>query len=188
MLYTRKGDKGTTKVFDSKERFSKGSDLAEALGTLDELNSFVGLCKVKACAVQEEGLIIGKKKENISDILREIQGNLFIIQAEIAGAQKRLGKAKVLRLEKLTDAIEKEIPPIKSFTIAGGTELSAMLDVARTMARRTERRMVIVHDAGLRKLGISTRAYANRLSSLLFALARLVNHKSGITEKSPDYK
>ena len=187
MLYTRKGDKGTTKVLDSKERFSKGSELAEALGTLDELNAYLGLCKVCARAVQEGALTVGKRTESISEMLREVQNNLFIAQAELAGAKKKITKSKVTRLETLTNVIEKEIPPITSFTIAGGTELSAMLDVARTMARRTERRMVTVNDMGLRKVGVHTFAYLNRLSSLLFALARLANHKSGITEESPEY-
>jgi len=189
MLYTRKGDKGTTKVLDSKERFSKGSELAEALGTLDELNSFLGLCKVRARVMQEGAIPVGRKTESISRVLREVQGSLFIVQAELAGAKrKNLTKAKVTRLEKLTDAIEKELPPITAFTVAGGVELSALLDVSRTLARRAERRAVAVHDVGIRTLHADTRAYLNRLSSLLFALARLVNHRSGITEESPDYR
>ena len=204
MLYTRKGDKGTTKVLDSKERFSKASELAEALGSLDELNSFLGLCKVKAQGVQakavkggspdtkkvsrEGGLLLGRKRVQTSEILREVQQNLFTTQARLAGAKKRISRSKVMRLEKLTDAIEKELSPITSFTLAGGTEVSALLDIARTLARRTERRVVEVNDAGVRKVGAQTLAYLNRLSSLLFALARLSNHKSGITEESPDYR
>jgi len=188
MLYTGKGDGGTTKVLDSKCRFSKNSELAEALGSLDELNSFLGLCKVKARAVQEGGIRIGNTRERTSEMLREIQHDLFTTQAELAGAKKRVTKSKVIRLEKLTDALEKELPPIESFTVAGGTEVSAMLDVARTLARRAERRVVRVCDSGVRKVGAQTRAYLNRLSSLLFALARLSNYKSGITEESPDYK
>ena len=188
MLYTRKGDKGTTKVLDSKERFSKGSELTEALGSLDELNSFLGLCKVKAQGVQEGGPLLKNKRVRIPDILREIQQNLFLIQAEFAGAKKKLIKAKVIRLEKITDAAEQELPSITTFTISGGTEVSALLDVSRTLARCAERRVVGVHDAGVRRVGTQTLAYLNRLSSLLFALARLSNYKSGITEESPDYK
>ena len=189
MLYTRKGDNGTTKVLDSKDRFSKGSPLAEALGTLDEVNSFLGFCKVRARAAQEGAVPVRRKKERISDVLREVQGNLFIAQAELAGARrKHLTAAKVKRLEELVDAIEKEIPPVTSFTVSGGTELSTMLDVARTLARRTERRVVEVHNSDVRKVNGDTLAYLNRLSSLLFALARLANHRSGITEESPDYQ
>lgn len=186
-LYTGKGDTGTTKVLDSTERFSKGSELAEALGTLDELNAYVGLCKVRARMVQEGGLMVGKRTERMSELLREVQNNLFIAQAELAGAKKKITKAKVTRLGTLTNAIEKELPPITSFTMAGGVELSVMLDVARTMARRAERRVVTVHDLQLRAVSKHTLAYLNRLSSVLFALARLANHKSGITEESPEY-
>ena len=192
MLYTRKGDTGTTKVLDSKERFSKGSDMAEALGALDELNSFLGLCRARARQVQEGGVLLSKKARKsilTSDILQEVQGNLFIVQAQLAGAPgKKIVGRKVTNIEKIVDAVEKEIPPLKGFSIAGGTELSALLDVARTVARRCERRVVKVHDAGVRKLTKDTLAYLNRLSSLLFALARLSNHKSGIKEETPTYR
>ncbi len=188
MLYTGKGDKGTTKVLDSKDRFSKGSDLAEALGSLDELNSFLGLCKFKARQMQEGGVLIGKSEEKTSNILEEAQENLFIIQAQVAGADKKITKAKVTKLEKIINTIEAEIPPLKGFSIAGGTELSSLLDVARTLARRTERRVVLVKESGLRKLPGHTLPYLNRLSSLLFALARLFNHRSGIQEERPSYK
>ncbi|MDZ4231452.1 MAG: cob(I)yrinic acid a,c-diamide adenosyltransferase [Patescibacteria group bacterium] len=188
MLYTGKGDKGTTRVIDSKERFSKGSDLAEALGSLDELNSFIGLCKFKARQMQDGGVTVGHKEEKTSDILRQAQENLFIIQAQVAGADKKINKAKVTKLEKIIDTIEQEIPPLKGFSIAGGTELSSLLDIARTLARRTERRVVLVKEMGSRKLPGYTLPYLNRLSSLLFALARLSNHRSGVKEKRPSYK
>ena len=188
MLYTGKGDKGTTKVLDSKERFSKGSDLAEALGSLDELNSFLGLCKFKARQMQEGEVVLGKREEKTSEILREAQENLFIIQAQVAGADKKITKTKLTKTERIINLIEKEIPPIKSFSIAGGTELSALLDIARTIARRTERKVVLIKELGLRKLPGYTLPYLNRLSSLLFALARLSNHKSDIKEENPSYK
>lgn len=188
-LYTGKGDAGTTKVLDSKNRFSKGSDMAEALGSLDELNSWVGLCKAKSRGVHESAVVVGKQGTSIPDILHEIQENLFIVQAQVAGSKgKKISQAKVTRIEKLINTIEEEIPPIKQFAIAGATELSALLDVSRTMARRTERRVIIVHDAGDRKLTKHTLAYLNRLSSLLFALARLMAHRSGIRERNPQYK
>src|SRR5690606_32000105 len=97
---------------------------------------------------------------------------LFIVQAEIAGAPKRVGKAKVTQSELIINTIENLMPPITTFTVAGGTELSAVLDVARTIARRTERRVVGVYELGIRKEVPNTKAYLNRLSSLLFALAR----------------
>ena len=188
MLYTGKGDKGTTKVLDSKERFSKGSDMAEALGSLDELNSFIGLCKFKAQQEQSGEVSFSKEREKVYEILHEAQENLFIIQAQVAGADKKISKIKVNKVEEIINAIEKEILPIKGFSIAGGTELSALLDIARTIARRTERRVVIVKELGLRKLPGHTLPYLNRLSSLLFALARLANHRAGVKEITPSYK
>ena len=90
-------------------------------------------------------------------------------------------------IEKLVNDIEKEIPPLKGFSIAGGTELSALLDVARTLARRAERRVIAAKDAGACAPSDETLAYLNRLSSLLFALARLANHEAGVAEETPQY-
>ena len=177
MLYTRKGDGGTTKVFGcDQQRISKSSELPEALGSLDELNAYLGL--VKMCA--------GKNKR-IADTVRDVQEKLFIIQAEVAGADKRVGEAAVPHVEEIVNGIEQEIPPLKGFSIAGGTELSALLDVARTLARRAERRVVAVKEKGLRDVSTDAMTYLNRLSSLLFALARLANHQAGVPEENPKY-
>ena len=188
MLYTGKGDGGTTKVLDSKERVPKSSPLPECLGTLDELNSFIGLCKVRASGEADFLITIGKRKRHASEILHGVQEVLFVIQAEAAGAKKRVKKGRVTEIETIVNTIEKEIPPITKFSIAGGTELAALLDVARTLARRAERRMSGLETKGLRTFSPHTKAYANRLSSLLFALARLANAKSGVKEQAPTYK
>lgn len=183
MLYTRKGDKGKTKIFGCNQSISKSSSISEALGALDETNSFLGICKVKS---KESGFeIIGR---NFSDIIHNVQKNLFIIQAEVAGADKSMTKDKIVELEKLIDASEKELPQIKTFFISGGTELAALFDTVRTIARRAERRVVAVSEEGKVKVGENSLAYLNRLSSLLYALARLSAQKSGINEESPDYK
>ena len=183
MLYTRKGDSGTTKTFGCDQRVSKSSLIAEALGNLDEINSFLGLCKVASTKTKFK---LANKK--LSDIVHGIQENLFIVQAELAGAEKRVGEAKVKEAEFFIDKAEKELPPIHSFFISGGTELAAMFDIARTVSRRAERRVVAVADEGKRKVDKHTLAYLNRLSSLLYALARFSNHKSRIIEPSPKYK
>jgi len=189
MLYTGKGDKGTTKTFGCDQaRISKSSELPEALGALDELNSFLGLTKVRAAQAQNTGVVIGNRTFPLSVIIKNIQESLFIVQAEVAGATKKVGKRKVTEIEKIVNSIENVIPPITTFSIAGGTELSAMLDVTRTLARRAERRVVGVHESGLRSLSPNTRAYMNRLSSLLFALARLANHASGVRDEAPSYE
>ena len=177
MLYTGKGDGGTTKVFGcDQQRISKSSELPEALGALDELNAFLGFVKMRAA-----------KESRIAGTLREVQETLFIIQAEVAGADKRVTREKVETIETIINGIEKEIPPLKGFSIAGGTELSALLDVARTVARRAERRLVAVTEARQREITSETKAYMNRLSSLLFALARLANHIAGAKEETPRY-
>ncbi|HXK37895.1 MAG TPA: cob(I)yrinic acid a,c-diamide adenosyltransferase [Candidatus Paceibacterota bacterium] len=176
MLYTGKGDDGTTSAFGSKVRFSKNSSITEALGTLDEINSFLGLIKVHKQVGLELGTLIGN-----------VQNNLFIAQAETAGADKNIAQESVTEIEQIINDIETTLPPVKTFFVSGGTELGALFDVARTIARRAERRMVAVHDEGILALNPSTLAYLNRLSSLLYALARQSNHRAGISEESPTY-
>jgi cob(I)alamin adenosyltransferase len=172
-LYTGKGDGGTTKFFGcDQKRVSKSSSVAEALGSLDELNSFLGLAKLKA--------------GEFSKTLEGVQETLFIIQAHVAGAGKNLTEDKVKELEDIIAECEKELPPITKFSIAGGTELGAQLDFARTLARRAERRVVAVKDE-LNSVSSEILKYLNRLSSILFALARLTNLRSGIKESSPSY-
>ena len=177
MLYTGKGDDGTTKTFGCcDQRISKSSAITEALGALDEINSFLGVVKVSAHV------------DALAEILADVQQNLFIVQAEIAGADKHIVSEKVREMEGIINTIEAELPPIKNFFISGGTELAALLDFARTLARRAERRVVSVTEEGKVAIGKYTIAYLNRLSSLLYALARQVNHKSGITEEPPTYR
>lgn len=176
MLYTGKGDKGTTTAFGcDQKRISKSSELPEALGALDELNALLGFAKMRA----GEG--------RIASALREAQETLFIIQAEIAGADKRVSAGAVSGIETIINDIEREIPPLKGFSIAGGTELSALLDVARAVSRRAERRVIAASEAQACPASDETRAYLNRLSSLLFALARLVNHEADVAEETPRY-
>lgn len=174
MLYTGRGDKGTTSHMGSPKRVAKTDAVIEALGTLDELNSLLGLCKVKALGSQSGAFVA------------RIQEDLFIVQAEVAGSNKRLAPEKTLWLEEKTNAIEAELPPIKTFFVSGGTERSALFDLARTVARRAERRLVALHAET--PLGDPILSYMNRLSSLLYALARRENKESGITELPPTYQ
>jgi len=185
MLYTRKGDGGTTKTFGCDQRVSKSSAVAEALGTLDELNSFLGTCKVRSGFSKIETV---SDFASVGDLVHWVQENLFIVQAQVAGADKVMDQSKVTTMESIVDKIEKLLPPIKTFFIAGGDELSATFDFARTLARRAERRVVGAVDEGIAKVAPETLAFLNRLSSLLYALARLCNHKSGIKEVGPSYR
>ena len=178
MLFTRKGDGGTSGLYGTGERLPKDSSVFEALGTLDELNSLLGVCYAAARKSEEEGAAV---------LVRAVQETLFIIQAELAGAPKMLPEDAVGKLEAEVNALEKAMPPITQFSIAGGTELSASLDVARTLARRAERRVVAVADLGIRAVSPATKAYLNRLSSLLFALARFANHDAGVADEHPRY-
>jgi len=185
MLYTRKGDSGTTKDFMSKpgERKSKSSCQTESLGASDELNSFLGLVKVKVTDVPWK--VGGKTPVEIVDW---VQNSLFSVQAELAGADKRVGKEKVMQMEVWIDSMEGEMPPIKSFFISGGTELAALFDVSRTLARKLERRVVAGVEAGEVKADPDTLAFLNRLSSFLYALARFSNYKASVIENPPTYR
>ncbi|MBU0611934.1 cob(I)yrinic acid a,c-diamide adenosyltransferase [Patescibacteria group bacterium] len=191
MLYTRKGDKGTMGTFGCDQRISKSSAIAEALGALDETNSFLGLCKIKA---EKEKLTL-PSGVSFAQLIHGIQENLFVVQAEIGGSKMSITHEKVKEIEEVIDAIEKELPPIKSFLISGGTKLAALFDTVRTITRRAERRVIEVAESKTRKkflkkekIGEHTLAYLNRLSSLFYALARFTNHKSGIKEEGPRYE
>lgn len=193
MLYTRKGDSGTTKAFNSKpgQRMSKSSCQTEALGALDELNSFIGLLKVKlsdvswTVSISPEALADSSKKP--AEIIQWVQECLFIVQAEVAGADKKIEQAKIDRVEFVVDWAEKEMPPIKTFFISGGTELAALFDISRTLARKAERRVIAGVEKGEVVVGPVTLAFLNRLSSLFYALARLTNYKAQVKEISPSY-
>ena len=218
VFFTGKGDDGTTTTLSDSlvsatgRRISKNSAITEALGSLDEINSFLGLCKVQAVHL---GYKLGEV--SLAEIIHNIQKNLFIIQAELAGAPKTITEDKVKELEEIVGSIEKELPPIKSFFISGGSSditkwqlggagLGAIFDIARAIARRAERRVIAVFDevsqptllnsdskadsvkVSAGNVSKQTKAYLNRLSSALYALARFSNHKVGIIEESPDYR
>ncbi len=182
MFQTGKGDDGKTRVFGCEQRLSKGSLVTETLGSLDEINSFLGWCKARVVKENEFGQISG---ENLSDLLVKVQNGLFSVQAELAGADKRVSAEQVAKMEEVIAAVEKEIPPIKSFVVPGGCELSAMFDFGRTIARRTERMVVRAKE----RISIQPEslAFMNRLSSLLYALARLANYRAEVPEEEPRY-
>ena len=188
ILYTGFGDKGTTTLFNCKQgRVSKSANIIEALGAVDELNAYLGVVKVYALQEQIKLKISGK---NIlfSDLIDEIQQILFIIQAELAGSELTVLKKSLSRLEKIINTIGDILPPIKSFTVSGGSLLSAKLDYGRTLARRAERRTIsVVEEEGNQKIGLVTLSYLNRLSSVLFAMSRYSNFVLDISEEHPRY-
>lgn len=187
ILYTGFGDKGTTTLYGCKqERVSKSANIVEALGSVDELNAYLGLVKVYS-DIDKLKVNSGEVTLLFSEILAEIQQVLFVIQAELAGSDMTVGEEVVEKSEKLINQIGDMLPPITSFTISGGSIASASLDIARTLARRAERRIVSVMEEGHRAVGLGTVSYMNRLSSVLFALSRYANHIYSIKEDHPTY-
>lgn len=186
-LYTRKGDSGTTTLFHCDQgRISKSANIIEALGTLDELNAYMGIIKVQS-EINNFNLKVEKKLIPYFKIIENIQQKLFIIQAEVAGSDISIRKNDLKEIEIIIKYISDIIPPIKSFTISGGSLLSAELDFSRTLARRAERYIVRVQEEGFKKLSPVTISYMNRLSSVLFAMSRYANYILAISETHPKY-
>lgn len=178
MFYTRKGDRGTSGLFRPKKRFSKSSKIYDALGTLDELNSLLGICWIHTKNIVSE---ISIPKE-----IRKAQEVLFIIQAELAGSNKCIGESEMNAIESTIDNVETFIGNLRpAFIIPGATTESALLDYTRTVARRAERSVVAVSTK--LKVSANSLAYLNRLSSLLYILARYIAAREGIKETSPSY-
>lgn len=188
MLYTRKGDNGTSKLFNctSGERIGKDAFVFEVLGSLDELNSSLGFAK--ALSHKEPLYIhIENKKTSFEAILESFQNVLFSIQAEIGGSDIHPKEERVLVLENIIYEIELLIPPVKSFVVSGGSLIGSYLDVVRTVARRTERHVVILRNQKERIVSDTSVIFLNRLSSALYAMARLANYALGYTETGPKY-
>ena len=112
---------------------------------------------------------------------------LFTTQAELAGAQKQVTEADVLFEEQIIAEVEKDLPPITSFIVAGGGETGAYLDVCRTISRRAERGVIEAMETDKRAVSDETLKFLNRLSSVLYALARYANHQEGFAERAPEY-
>lgn len=176
-FYSGKGDDGASTLCGSTARFSKTDPRFEALGAIDELNSYLGICRA---------LLVDDPKIDIA--LKTAQEDLFIIQAELGAAGQStiapLSEKQLRAIEQIIDTLGAEVGEIKEFTLAGGAVLAAHLDFARTLARRAERRLVMLKDI----LSQMVVPYLNRLSSLLFILARYVNKKEKIKEDHPSYK
>ncbi len=173
-IYTRTGDTGDTSLFDGT-RVSKADARVDAYGDVDELNAWLG-------SVRAAGL-----PDDLDGALVRIQRDLFAMGAILADPSHRiaervekatLGDADVARLEALIDACEAELPPLRHFILAGGAPPGAALHVARTVCRRAERRIVSLQPP-VDPLAVR---YINRLSDLLFVLARTINHRVGAPE------
>jgi cob(I)alamin adenosyltransferase len=173
-LYTKTGDDGTTGLFGGG-RVPKASARVEAYGTVDETNAFLGVAR--ATGLQPA----------IDAIVAPIQEDLFTIGAELACVPGKEGKLSMMpigptdiaRLEHAIDEADAACAPLKSFVLPGGTPQAAALHVARTVCRRAERRVLSLEDAPARGDVV---VYLNRLSDLLFALARWSNVLAGVPD------
>lgn len=173
-IYTRTGDKGDTSLFGGR-RVPKDDLRIEAFGTVDELNSVIGVCRA-----------LGPRRE-AGQILEQIQRDLFTLGAELASPGKagkirfeRIGAPDITRLERHIDALETKLDSLRNFILPGGSEPAAMIHFARTVCRRAERRVVeLSHGERLGKFPV---VYLNRLSDLLFTLARWENARARIPE------
>jgi cob(I)alamin adenosyltransferase len=168
-IYTRTGDDGTTGLADG-ERVAKHDVRVEALGAVDETNSLIGLL------LTEQGLLAA-----IAEPLRRIQHELFEIGAELAlHGYRKIGPEHVDRLEVELDALNAELPPLTEFVLPGGTRAAAVCHVARTVCRRAERRACVA--ATTHALNQESLRYLNRLSDLLFVMARRLAREHGAQE------
>jgi cob(I)alamin adenosyltransferase len=166
-IYTRTGDAGTTGLGDGS-RVPKDSPRVEAYGTVDELNSAIGVV-----------LAVPKLPRKITDCLIEAQHELFDLGGELCIPGHRAITAEhVMRLEKALDGFNEALPPLKEFILPGGGPAAAACHLARTVARRAERRAWTLARAEIVTPGVLS--YLNRLSDLLFVLARvLARHERG---------
>jgi cob(I)alamin adenosyltransferase len=174
-IYTRTGDKGTTALVGGA-RVPKESGRLESYGTIDELNSVIGI--VRTC-LPRHVLKLGNDGEWYSEMLRRIQNELFDVGSELATpadgeyeGMHKMGEAEVAKLEEEMDKMEEELEPLKSFTLPGGGELNAFLHLARTVCRRAERQLWRLK----REEPINDQliVYVNRLSDHLFVQSRWV--------------
>jgi cob(I)alamin adenosyltransferase len=182
-VYTKTGDNGDTSLATG-ERVSKASLRVAAYGDVDELNSVIGLAH---CRITDDAL---------QQLLQMIQNDLFIVGADLAtpvpkagdrraDTMRRVAAAEVERLEQLIDRHNEALPPLQEFILPGGSESGALLHLARAVARRAERTTVALSKT--EPINPQALIYLNRLSDLLFVLARAVNRQQGAAESSAQF-
>lgn len=174
-IYTKTGDAGDTSLFDNS-RVSKAHVRVDAYGEVDELNACLG-------AARAAGL-----PDDLSQLLETVQRELFAVGARLADPAARIAErvtkaavtdAQISHLEQAIDRFEAELPPLRRFILPGGSPAGALLHLARTVCRRAERRVVGLGADAVEPIVI---IYLNRLSDLLFVMARVANHRAGIPE------
>ena len=175
-IYTKTGDDGTTGLFNGK-RVSKAALRVEAYGTVDELNTVVGLAYSFECP------------EPVKSELKHIMNILFTVGADLATpidqyiksqAIERTSETEITRLEEAIDRYDEDLKPLKNFILPGGHHSAAFLHNARTVCRRAER--LTVELASTEEINTIVIKYLNRLSDYFFAAARYVNHLTGVED------
>jgi cob(I)alamin adenosyltransferase len=178
-IYTRTGDDGTTGLATG-DRVRKDAIRVEAYGTVDESNAFIGHAVIEAERVQ------GPVGSDLSKLLRSIQHDLFDLGADLAtpiavdeapGSRLRILPTQVDRLEREIDRFNDGLAPLNSFVLPGGTALATALHIARTVVRRAERVAVQLVASESENTSPEAVRYLNRLSDLLFVLARVANNQ-----------
>jgi cob(I)alamin adenosyltransferase len=176
-IYTRTGDQGTTGLFGG-DRVPKSHPRITAYGTVDETNSVIGLARAQ--------LPNDDRFARANDLLGRIQGDLFVVGADLATplharpSVPRIVIAQTEALESEIDAFEVDLPRLQHFILPGGSPAGGFLHVARTVCRRSER--FVVELGNREPINEQVPIYLNRLSDLLFVVARWVNHQSGAEE------
>ena len=174
-IYTKTGDSGETSLFDNS-RVLKSDARVDAYGEVDELNACLGVAR--AAGVDAD----------IAQALEQIQKDLFALGARLADPSVRIAgrvtkaaitQVDIERLEQLIDRLETELPALRRFILPGGSQAGAALHLARTVCRRAERRVVALGTGQDEPILV---IYLNRLSDLLFVMARAVNHRSKLPE------
>lgn len=173
-VYNKSGDIIHTSLYGG-ETIAKDSLIVDAYGTIDELNTFAGLARARI------------EDKDITDILREVQETLLNIGSDLATPLdkqplvERISKDKILALEKIIENYEKELQPINRFVMPGGSPESALLHIVRSVARRAERRLVTLKKE--REINENIAMYLNRLSDMMFTLARVMNKRKGFSDE-----
>lgn len=173
-IYTKTGDGGETALFGGG-RVGKDDTRVEAYGQVDELNAVLGLAQAEGAG-------------GLEPLLTALQTQLFTvgsILATPAGSKASkflppMSPSWVTDMEKAIDGFDAELPPLTTFILPGGTRLAALLHLARTVCRRSERRVVPLMRAG--KVDAEVVVYLNRLSDLLFTMARVANHRAQVKD------
>ncbi len=171
-IYTKTGDDGTTGLQGGK-RISKSNIRILAYGAVDELNASIGL------------ILSRKIDTELEKLLKSIQNDLFVVGSDLSNPdlsskENRVTSEMVVNIEKNIDLFENELSPITNFILPGGHELASLIHISRTITRRAETQVISLDESGI--VNDECKKYLNRLSDLLFVLARIVNKKNGFED------